>query len=182
MTYEYRGNTLEKSSWNSSGPAAVARAKRERRKAPRERTPRTSGGRTPAQILAAIFGLVFLLVGIAGFIPGITSDAGDLAVAGTDSHAELLGLFQVSVLHNVVHLLFGVGLLAAARPTWARLYLVGGGIVYLLVAAYGLIVEKSSDANFLPVNTADNALHIGLSLALLGAGLATVAAERRSTA
>lgn len=179
MTYEYRGNTLDKSGWNSEGPAAAA-AKRERTRAPGvSREPRT-GERSPAQLLAALFGLVFLLVGIAGFVPGLTSDVGDLAFAGTGSHAELLGLFQVSVLHNIVHLLFAVGLLAAARPAWARLYLLGGGAVYLLVAGFGLIVDESSDANFLPLNMADTWLHVGLSVALLGAGVATVVVERRS--
>lgn len=183
MTYEYRGNTLDKSGWNSSGPAAAAkaetRAEREPKQKP-ERAPRRTGGRSPAQVLAAVFGLVFLLVGIAGFIPGITSHTGDLALAGTDSQAELLGLFRVSVLHNVVHLLFGVGLLAAARPAWARLYLLGGGIVYFVVAVYGLVVEESGSANFLPVNTADTWLHVGLSVSLLAAGVVTVLAGRRS--
>ena len=57
-------------------------------------------------------GIVFLLVGIAGFIPGVTTNLYDgLEFAGNDGTAELLGIFQVSVLHNIVHLLFG-----ARRP------------------------------------------------------------------
>lgn len=175
MTYEYKGNTLEK-----SRPARPRKPARSRREAPAERTtPRAR--RSLAQVLAAVFGLTFLLVGIAGFIPGITTDYDRLSFLGTDSHAELLGLFQVSILHNVVHLLFGVGVLAAARATWARLYLLGGGAVYLLVAAYGIVVERSSDANFLPVNDADNVLHIGLSVALLAAGVVALVTERRSS-
>lgn len=169
MGHEYRGNTLEKSSWTAGGSAATSR----------ERASRTGAGRSLAQVLAAVFGLVFLLVGIAGFIPGLTSDTGELAVAGTDSQAELLGLFRVSVLHNVVHMLFGVGLLAAARPAWARLYLLGGGVAYLVVAGYGLAVEESSAANFLPVNAADTVLHVALAVALLAAGLVAVAMGRR---
>jgi hypothetical protein len=173
MAYEFRGNTLE----NTAGRRPRARAAAP---VPRERRERATSDRSPAQILAAVFGLVFLLVGIAGFIPGLTSHVGDLKVAGTDSHAELLGLFRVSILHNIVHLLFGVGLIAAARASWARLYLIGGGVAYLLVVAYGFIVEESSDANFLPVNNADNLLHLGLTLAMLAAGVATLAADRRS--
>ena len=64
-------------------------------------------------------GAAFLLVGVAGFIPGITSNYDELKLAGTDSNAELLGLFRVSILHNLVHLAFGVGLIAAARKSWA---------------------------------------------------------------
>ncbi len=68
------------------------------------------------QKVALVVGIVFLLVGIAGFVPGLTS--GDLGGAGHHSMAMLLGIFQVSVLHNIVHLLFGVvGLLAANRAT-----------------------------------------------------------------
>ena len=71
------------------------------------------------QAIALVVGVVFLLVGIAGFVPGLTT--GDLGGAGHGSMAMLLGLFQVSVLHNVVHLLFGVvGLLAARYATGSR--------------------------------------------------------------
>ena len=68
---------------------------------------------------AQLFGVVFLLVGILGFIPGITSEApGDFA--GDGSEAELLGIFNVSILHNIVHLLFGlVGLALARTPEGA---------------------------------------------------------------
>ena len=135
--------------------------------------------RSLAQTLALVFGVTFLLVGIAGFIPGITGNYDELSLLGTDSDAELLGLFRVSILHNIVHMLFGVGILAARRHDWSKLYLIGGGVAYVLVSAYGFIIDETSDANFLPINTADNFLHVVLSLALLGAGLVAVAAERR---
>ena len=87
--------------------------------------------------------------------------------AGHESPSELLGLFQVSILHNIVHLAIGViGLVAAATWEGARLYLVGGGAIYLALAIYGWIVERTSDANFVPMNNADNVLHV-----LLGAGM-----------
>ena len=116
--------------------------------------------------VARLFGIVFLLVGILGFIPGITSDApGDFA--GEDSEGELLGLFRVSVLHNLVHLLFGIAGLAMAR-TWdgARLFLIGGGVIYLLLWIVGLI----GGLDWLPADPADNWLHVGLGLAMLAAG------------
>ena len=87
--------------------------------------------RTPVQNVARLVGIVFLVVGIAGFIPGITTNLYDgLEFAGNDGNAELLGLFQVSILHNIVHGLFGIaGLALAATPGGARSFLVGGGAI-----------------------------------------------------
>lgn len=125
------------------------------------------------QKAAMLVGAVFLLVGILGFIPGITTNYGDMQFAGHESGAELLGIFQVSVLHNIVHLLFGVLGLAAARD-WdsSRLFLVGGGAIYLVLWIYGLVIDLNSGANFVPVNTADNWLHFLLGVGMIGLGLA----------
>lgn len=172
MTYEFRGNThLEgRVASRSDAPTASTTAT----------APAADRDRSIAQVLAAVFGATFLLVGILGFVPGVTSHYGDLSLFGTDSHAELLGLFRVSVLHNVVHLLFGVGLLAAARPRTAVLYLLGGGAAYAAVVAYGFVIDKGSDANFLPVNQADNLLHVALTAAMILAGAAALAVDRRA--
>ena len=117
-------------------------------------------------------GAVFLLVGILGFIPGITTNYGDMAFAGPDSEAELLGIFQVSILHNIVHLLFGVvGLWAARDHDWARTFLIGGGIVYLALWLYGLLVGPESNANFVPMNTADDWLHFLLGVGMIALGV-----------
>ncbi len=133
---------------------------------------RTRGTRSPVQLAALVSGVVFLLVGVLGFVPGVTSDYGSMEVAGHESHAMLLGIFQVSVLHNVVHLLFGVAGLAMARTAAsARAFLVGGGIVYLLLWLYGLVIDRDSAANFVPLNEADQWLHLVLAVALTGAGL-----------
>jgi hypothetical protein len=69
---------------------------------------------------AQLVGVVFLLVGILGFIPGITTDYDQLAFAGHDSGALLLGLFMVSVLHNLVHVAFGVAGLVLSRTRGGR--------------------------------------------------------------
>ena len=125
-----------------------------------------------AQISSLVAGAAFLLVGILGFIPGITTNFDDIAFAGNDSRAELLGIFQVSVLHNIVHLLFGVlGLWAARTWTTARAFLLASGAVYLVLFVYGMVVDRDADANFVPVNTADDWLHLGLAVAMIAAGL-----------
>jgi hypothetical protein len=134
---------------------------------------------TTIQKAAALVGAVFLLVGIAGFIPGITSDYGDLAFAGTDSRAELLGIFQVSILHNLVHLAFGVlGILASRTVSASRLFLIGGGVVYLVLTLYGVLIDLADDVNFVPVNNADNWLHLVLGVGMIGLGVAL--GERRT--
>lgn len=143
-------------------------------------TTRTVGDRTTIQRAAQIVGVVFLLVGILGFIPGITSNYDTMQFAGHGSEAMLLGLFQVSVLHNIVHLLFGVaGLLMSRTAGQARNYLVGGGIIYLVLWIYGLVIGHDSAANFVPLNTADNWLHLLLGIGMLGLGLGL---SRRNTA
>jgi len=127
---------------------------------------------TPVQMAAYILGAVFLLIAILGFIPGITTNYGSMEFAGHESGAKLLGLFQVSVLHNLVHGAFGIiGLALARTVTGARAFLVGGGLIYLLLWLYGLFVDHGSTANFVPVNTADNWLHFLLGVGMVALGL-----------
>ncbi|HEV8177032.1 MAG TPA: DUF4383 domain-containing protein [Gemmatimonadales bacterium] len=122
---------------------------------------------------AMAVGAVFLLIGVLGFIPGITSDYGSMEFAGHNSGAKLLGLFEISILHNIVHILFGIAGLAAARTaSGSRAYLVGGGVIYLVLWIYGLVVGTDSSANFVPLNNADNWLHLGLGIGMIGLGLA----------
>ena len=125
------------------------------------------------QKLAGASGAVFLLVGILGFIPGITSRFDEIKFLGNESTAELLGLFQVSIFHNLVHVLFGVlGLWAARRVDLSKNYLLWGGASYLALTVYGFLIDLGSDANIVPVNSADNFLHLFLGVAMVGAGLA----------
>jgi hypothetical protein len=128
--------------------------------------------RTNVEKAATAVGAVFLLVGILGFIPGITTNYGEMTFAGHESGAELLGIFQVSILHNIVHLLFGVAGLAMGRTvSGARSYLVGGGAIYIVLWLYGLLIDKDSGANFVPVNVADDWLHLVLGVGMIGLGL-----------
>lgn len=134
---------------------------------------------TLTQRVAAVVGAVFVLVGVAGFVPGLTQNLDAIAWAGNESEAKLLGLFEVSVLHNLVHLAFGVLGLAAARSlSWARNFLIWGGATYLALAVYGMLIDRNSEANFVPVNVADNWLHLGLGLGMVGLGLITSAPTR----
>ncbi|MFJ6358599.1 DUF4383 domain-containing protein [Pseudarthrobacter oxydans] len=144
-------------------------------------------GRTTIQTAALAVGAVFLLVGVLGFIPGITTNYETLGFAGHESEALLLGIFQVSILHNIVHLLFGVAGIAMARSAaQSRNFLMGGGAVYLVLWIYGLLIGKDTAANFVPVNTADDWLHFVLGVAMIGLGVAlsrgTARAGRTTTA
>jgi arginine exporter protein ArgO len=142
---------------------------------------RTDNGRTTLQRAAQAMGVVFLLVGILGFIPGITSNYNTMMFAGHESQAMLLGIFQVSILHNIVHLLFGVaGLAMAKTASGARNYLLGGGIIYAILWIYGLVIGQDSAANFVPVNSADNWLHLFLAVAMIALALAL--SRKRDTA
>jgi len=132
-----------------------------------------AAARTPVQIATVVVAAVFLLVGVLGFVPGITTDYDQLTLFGHMSGAALLGIFDVSVLHNLVHLLFGVvGLVAARTPGGARSYLLVGGVIYLVLFLYGLLIPMDGPANFVPVNTADNYLHLVLAIAMVGLGVA----------
>lgn len=128
--------------------------------------------RTPVQQAALLVGVVFLLVGVLGFVPGITTDYDTLEFAEHDSGAKLFGVFQVSVLHNLVHVAFGLAGLAMARSaSAARSFLVVGGVIYLALWLYGLFIDHDSAANFIPVNTADNWLHFALGVGMVALGV-----------
>jgi hypothetical protein len=128
--------------------------------------------RHPVQLATAAVGAGFLLVGILGFVPGVTTNYDQLAVAGHDSGALLLGVFAVSVLHNLVHAAFGVaGLLLSRTRSGAKNFLIIGGAVYALLWAYGLVIDHGSVANFVPLNTADNWLHLVLAIGMIGLGV-----------
>jgi arginine exporter protein ArgO len=127
---------------------------------------------TAVQKVSLIVGIVFLVVGIAGFIPGLTTNMDQMSFAGHDSMSMLLGVFQVSVLHNIVHLLYGIAGVAFARSRrGSRNYLIWGGVVYAVIWLYGLFFGGDMPANFVPLNSADNWLHLFLAVAMILLGI-----------
>ena len=121
-----------------------------------------------AQAAAFVVGGLFLLIGFLSFLPGVTANYGAMAFAGHESGARFLGVFQVSVVHNLVHVAFGVaGVVMARRFRSARMYLFGGGLVYAVLWAYGLLVGSHGSANVVPVNSADNWLHLVAAVGMI---------------
>lgn len=111
------------------------------------------------KLAAIILGVVFILVGVLGFIPN--------PLVSPD------GLFAVNTMHNVVHLVTGAGLLAGAYTAFgsAMALKVFGGI-YALVAILGLILGPGLLLGLVLINAADNWLHVALAAAILAAGFA----------
>lgn len=143
--------------------------------------PRRRAMPSAAQSLTILISLAFIVVGVGGFIPSLTTHSVDLANTGPDSHTLLFGLFQVSVVHNLLHIGTGViGLMLANGPRMARTFLLLGGIGYLGLTAYGFLIDLASKDNYLSINTNDNWLHLGVGAAMLVLGLLTLGRRRRT--
>ena len=124
-------------------------------------------GRTPAQWFAYLVGAVLVLVGLIGFLANSTFDTGTTGLDGD----KLLGIFEVNGWHNVVHILTGLLLLAVAgKRKTAKAGVLFFGVAYGLVTLIGLIDGKDV-LTPLPVNAADNVLHVALSALGIIAGL-----------
>jgi hypothetical protein len=123
---------------------------------------------------AGLFGAVYVLVGIIGFLP---------VVGGSDTQTahNLLGLFPVNVLHNVVHIAVGLlGLLAFAGGTGSsRLFARGIGVVYALLAVLGIFVSTGNFLGIVPIGGLDIALHAASAAVLLLVGFAPEARSPR---
>ena len=114
-----------------------------------------------AKTLAIVFGVVFVLVGILGFM--------DNPLVGMD------GLFQTDTLHDLVHLIIGVALLIVAftAPAKSAGALKLFGIIYLVLAVLGFltIADGGELLGLVLMNTADHWLHVFLGVALILAGM-----------
>ena len=136
---------------------------------------------------AMIFGIVFLIVGAGGFIPGLTAmdhsgHPADAEVTMRTMFGYELGMFPVNVLHNIVHLLFGVwGVLAARSLGGARSYFRAVAVIYAVLAVMGFIPNLRSTFGLIPLYGADIGLHVVLAVvaAYFGWMNRDVAADRR---
>jgi uncharacterized protein DUF4383 len=125
-----------------------------------------------AQSLAGLTGIVLLVVGVVGFVPGPERHYATLTWWRTGSHAELFGVFQTSILNNLLLLGFGIaGLIAARTVASARAYLTVTGALSFGLGVYGLVIDRAGNANVVPVNRADDWLHLGIGIVLLYAGV-----------
>jgi hypothetical protein len=121
--------------------------------------------KTLAQQFALVFGGIYVLIGLIGFLP---------FVGGTYNQDpnNLLGIFGITAAHNVVHLLIGAAFLGAARTdATARQASIGIGALYIVVGIIGLL-NLAFINDLLNINGADNVLHFVSGLAALGVGLA----------
>ena len=139
--------------------------------------------KSPAQVYALTFGLTLLLVGILGFFYTADFSTGSASSEPGNKDA-VLGLFDVNGWHNVVHILSGLlGLALAGSWFGARLYAIGFGATYLVVAAIGFAVgDGESILGLIPVNTADNWLHVAIAVLGLLAGALTPSVPPPTTA
>jgi Domain of unknown function (DUF4383) len=126
-----------------------------------------SDARTPAQLYALLFGITLLAVGILGFIADSSFDTGS-NVQGSD-----FIIFEVNGWHNLVHIASGIaGIALSRRADSARLFALGFGAVYLAVTIWGF-VDGNDVLGLIPVDTADNVLHLAIAALGIGAGLAS---------
>jgi hypothetical protein len=128
-------------------------------------------GKTLAQIYVLVLGAVLVLVGILGFLVEPSFGIGDNAERG------ILIAFDINGWHNVVHLLSGIiGLAMAGSAASARMFAIGYGVVYVLVTILGFIVgDGGLLLSIIPINTADNLLHIAIAASGIAVGLASPA-------
>jgi hypothetical protein len=119
-------------------------------------------------VYALVFGATLLIAGIAGFFVDSSFDA------GSNVQGDELIAFEVNGWHNIVHIASGLlGLALAGRRDTARAYALGFGAVYLVVTLWGFIDGNDVLFGLLPVNGADNVLHLLIALAGIAAGLAS---------
>lgn len=125
----------------------------------------------PVQRVAAIYGAVFVVIAIVGFFTSRGSMEADPAMA-----ARIFGLFPVNLIHNLVHLGWGIWGLVAMRD-WAPAYryLSATAVVYIILAILGILTPSAF--GLLPLGSNDIWLH-----ALLGivAGAVVMAVRREA--
>lgn len=109
---------------------------------------------------ARIYGIAFLLIGLSGFVPGLSPAHQHPNLAVEAGSAMALGLFPVNILHNLFHLAFGVwGLLAARSAGAARAYGKAVAVIYGLLTVMGLFPVTNTSFGLVPIYGHDVWLH-----------------------
>jgi hypothetical protein len=118
-----------------------------------------------AKTLGMLFGIVFLAVGILGFVPGV-------ATTGADGMPMLLNIFMVNTVHSIVHIASGVVFLLASMSGAgaARLWFQVFGVIYAVVAVLGFMTPNGMLLGLISNNPADTWLHVVLAVAMLAIG------------
>lgn len=105
-----------------------------------------------------LFGIVFLALGIMGFLPTFVADG------------KLLGVFEVDPLNNAVHLLTGMlAIFAATKESYAKWFFILLGIVYVALGVLGFV--QNGDVYFMHVDTSGNIFHVIAGVIFLYLGL-----------
>jgi hypothetical protein len=109
---------------------------------------------------ALVFGIAFLLIGLSGFVFNTPPHAEHPPLAVDSFYGQALGLFPVNILHNIVHLLFGVwGLLAYKSLSGAKTYAKSVAIIYAVLTVAGLIPNLDTMFGLVPLFGNDVWLH-----------------------
>lgn len=113
---------------------------------------------------AMIFGLVFLLAGVSGFVPALSPAHPHPGLNVTEASRLALGLFPVNVLHNLIHLAFGIwGLLAARSVGGSIAYGKSVAVIYAILTVMGLLPLTSTTFGLVPIYGNDVWLHAALA-------------------
>jgi hypothetical protein len=119
--------------------------------------------------IAVAFGVIFVVVGVLGFIPAFVTDG------------RLLGMFEVNSLHNLVHLVTGILAIVVGvmSERASRMFFRIFGVIYALVAALGLYSGSEPLLGLIANNTADVALHAVIAVVALYLGFALTRTSAR---
>jgi hypothetical protein len=116
---------------------------------------------------ALVWGILFLVVALGGFVPGMLQPPapGDPDLAVDSMHGRALGLFPVNILHNLVHLVFGLwGIIASRSFDQARNYAKAVAIIYAVFIVMGLIPGLNTTFGLVPLHGNDVWLHALLAI------------------
>jgi len=128
------------------------------------------GNRSTVQMVALLFGAIYLAAGVLGFLPFLGGSV-------TMTNSKLLGLFNINLLHNLVHIVIGIaGLAAAASLANSRRFCQVVGVILMLLGVLGVFV--ANPLGLLYIGGLDIALHLVTGAVLAYFGFAATVSTR----